>query len=113
MLRLRLGLNDQDSVLATIRGVTGGKRAGRPVPGSHGLTVRGPAGEEGLQFKEGVVRTQLAAMDVSRRARHCLALLKLQLNHCFGTRILSHYGGLLSSFQLLNQENKDKNCVTF
>lgn len=110
MLRLRLGLNDQDSVLATIRGVTGGKRAGRPVPG---LTVRGPAGEEGLQFKEGVVRTQLAAMDVSRRARRRFALLKLQVNHCFGARILNHYGGLLSSFQLLNQENKHKNCVIF
>lgn len=103
--RLRLGVNRHDSILATICGVPSSERAGGTIPGSHRLAVWGPAGEEGLQFKQGVVRTQLAAMDVSRRARRSFAVWEPQLNDCFASRILRHGWGLLSSVKLLNQEN--------
>lgn len=100
--RLRLEVDHHDSILATICGVPRSERAG----GTR-LTVWGPAGEEGLQFKQGVVRTQLAAMDVSRRAGRCFAVWEPQLNDCFGPRILSHCWGLLSSFKLANQEKME------
>lgn len=96
-LGLRLRPDDGDSVLAAIRGVARGERAGGSVPAGHRLTVRGPAGEERLQFKHGVVRTQLAAMEVCGGAGRRFTVAEPQLNH---------RRGLLSSSKLSNRENK-------